>query len=410
MPAALAVGLLLVGVAGAVTRPFGAPSWAAPVAAAVVDLLTGAATPAQAHHSLGELSQPIAFLLAAVPLAVLLDRLGFFAAAAKVSTRRGQGLGGLWVLAAVVTTVLNLDASVVLLTPLYVRIARRRGTDPFAAGVQPLILAWLASSALPVSNLTNLIVASGTGAPATAFAVNLGLPSLAATVVGWLCYRRMAARRQPPHADGDTTVADSGALDASERSALRIGGALVAVVLIGFVLGRDVGIVEWEVALAADVVLIGVGRAWRALPWRSIPVGTALVAASLGVLATAAVAHVDVAALIGGDSVAGLARTAGVAALAANVVNNLPALLVLLPGFHRHAGASLWAALLGVNMGPVLVVTGTLASLLWLETLVRLDVPVRRRDVTVVGLGVGLPAAVAGLGVLLLLHAAGVAS
>ena len=74
---------------------------------------------------------------------------------------RGRHLAlGLWVLGALVTTILNLDASVVLLTPLYVRIARRCGLDPLALAFQPVLLSCLASSALPVSNLTNLIAAS----------------------------------------------------------------------------------------------------------------------------------------------------------------------------------------------------------------------------------------------------------
>ncbi|HLH47326.1 MAG TPA: hypothetical protein VKV25_09215, partial [Acidimicrobiales bacterium] len=271
---------------------------------------------------------------------------------------------------------------------------------------------------LPVSNLTNLIAASNTGASAVTFLVHLGPPSLVASGAGWLCYRRAAprlmARRSASRPVLSGAAVDEAPLDAAERSALRLGGAVVLGVLVGFVLGRDVGIVEWQVAVAADVLLLLLlrfrGPEWRPLPWRSVPVGTALVAAALGVLATAAVAHVDVGSLLGGDSVGGLARTAGVAALGANVVNNLPALLVLLPSYGHHAGASLWAALLGVNMGPVLVVTGTLASLLWLETLASFDVPVRRSDVTLVGVLVGLPAAAAGVGTLLVLRAAGVSA
>ena len=94
---------------------------------------------------------------------------------------RGSRGGGLWVLAALVTTVLNLDAAVVLLTPLYVSIARRSGRDPLALAFQPVLLASLASSALPVSNLTNLIAASATGATTGGFVAHLALPSLVAT-------------------------------------------------------------------------------------------------------------------------------------------------------------------------------------------------------------------------------------
>lgn len=397
--AALAVILLLVGVAGAVARPFRLPAWVTPTAAAAVALVAGAAAVGASEAALRSLASPIAFLLAAVPLSVLLDDLGFFEAAATVLTSRTRSVGGLWILAAGVTTVLNLDAAVVLLTPLYIRIARQKGLDPLTVAAMPLVLSWLASSALPVSNLTNLIAASETGATSTDFLVHLGPPSLAAVVVGWLCYR-WGLRPGVMRAGGGRP------LDAGDRRALAVGGGVVLAVLAGFVAGRDVGIAEWEVALAADAVLLA-GRGRREPPWRAVPVGTALVAASLGVLATAAAAHVPVGRWLGGPGVLGLARTAGVAALAANVINNLPALLVLGPSLHGQ-GPTLWAALVGVNMGPVLVVTGTLASLLWVDTVRRMEVPVRAVDVTRVGVRVGLPGALAGLGVLLALAAVGI--
>jgi arsenical pump membrane protein len=113
--------------------------------------------------------------------------------------------------------------------------------------------------------------------------------------------------------------------------------------------------------------------------------------------------------LLGGSDLLGLAQTAGVSAMLANVLNNLPALIVLLPAVGAHPSSSLWAMLIGVNMGPVILATGTLASLLWLATLRRLDVAVSAWDVTRVGVRVGLPAAASGLATLLVLHAAGIA-
>ncbi len=48
---------------------------------------------------------------------------------------------GLWLLAAATTVVLNLDTTVVLLTPLYLRLARRVGVDPLPLAAIPLLLA-----------------------------------------------------------------------------------------------------------------------------------------------------------------------------------------------------------------------------------------------------------------------------
>jgi arsenical pump membrane protein len=61
---------------------------------------------------------------------------------------------------------------------------------------------------------------------------------------------------------------------------------------------------------------------------------------------------------------------AGLAAVLANVVNNLPATLVLLGalGPAPHPGLVL-AALLGVNIGPNLTYVGSLATLLWRRVL-----------------------------------------
>ena len=391
---------LLVGVAGAVAKPWRLPAWAVPAVAAAVVLAAGGLSVHATRSALSPLRDPIAFLLTAVPLAVLLDRYGWFAEVAALLTRRGAGRGGLWVLAALVTTVLNLDASVVLLTPLYVTIAKQTGRDPLLLAAQPVLLALLASSALPVSNLTNLIAVSATGASTGQFVAALGLPSLAATAVGWVAYRRWADARQ-----GEVAVAAASAPADVDRRVLAVGGAVVAVVLVGFTVGADLGVAPWVVALAADVALVALTRR---VPWREVPVGTALVAATLGVLAAAAAAHLPVRTLVGGTSTLATLRTVGATALAANVANNLPALLVALPAIGGHPGPPLWSTLIGVNMGPVLLATGSLASLLWLDALGRLGVAVRARDFSAVGVRVGLPAFVAGAAVHVGLHVAGV--
>lgn len=410
----LRIILLLVGVFGAVARPFRLPAWSLPLLAVVVALAAGAVSFGGAWTALDPLRAPIGFLLAAVPLAALLDRLGFFSSAAALLTRGRRGVGGLWVMAAVVTALLNLDAAVVLLTPLYVGIARRTGRDPLTLALAPVLLACLASSVLPVSNLTNLIAVARTGAGTAAFLANLGLPSLAAVVVGWLAWRRFVVGEEPgvdPAAPADPAHF----ADVVDRRAMLIGCPLLAAVLAGFVIGHSAGIEPWAVALAADAVLLLADRlvpsggdgSSRVLPWRSVPVGTAVVALSLGVLADAAAMHLPVARLIAGTSTGALARTAALSALAANLFNNLPALLVALPALGRHVTPTLWAVLLGVNMGPVLLVTGSLASLLWLETLGRLGVRAHARDFGRAGAIVGLPAGAAALAVSLAVHALG---
>jgi arsenical pump membrane protein len=280
--------------------------------------------------------------------------------------------------------------------------------------VQPVLLACLASSALPVSNLTNLIAASWTGVGTGGFVSHLALPSLAATLVGWSAYRRLGHRARPspaPPVVAATTPAPPATGKDAGAGVMKAAALVVGAVVLGFTFGYLVGVQPWMVALAAVAALVIVSARTtrdipRSVPWASVPAGTAVTVLSLGVLASATAAHLSLGPVLKGGGVVDLARDAALSAGAANVVNNLPALLVGLEKMGHHAGPGLWGVLVGVNMGPVLLVTGSLASLLWLATMRRLGVAARARDFTRYGVAVGLPAAASGLGVTLLMKAA----
>jgi len=71
----------------------------------------------------------------------------------------------------------------------------------------------------------------------------------------------------------------------------------------------------------------------------------------------------------GGTSLPALLATAALAAAVANVINNLPAVLVLLPLAAATGPAAILAVLIGVNIGPNLTYAGSLATLLWRRVL-----------------------------------------
>jgi arsenical pump membrane protein len=58
-----------------------------------------------------------------------------------------------------------------------------------------------------------------------------------------------------------------------------------------------------------------------------------------------------------------------IAAVAANLLNNLPATLTLLPVAAATGPATALALLIGVNIGPNLTCIGSLANLLWRRAL-----------------------------------------
>jgi len=329
---------------------------------------------------LSSLWPALAFLLAAVPLAALLDRVGFFeAAAATLAGRRGHDTSvlGLWVLAALTTAVLNLDTTVVLLTPLYVRLAQRARTDPVPLVAVPLLLASFASSVLPVSNLTTLIVTDHLRVGVGAVLAHLALPSVVASSVGWLAYRRRYPTRL---AAGRPTEPD--------RHALTVGGVVVGVILVGFVIGPSFGIAPWMTAAGADVVLIGVVRV---VPWRAVPILTAAWVAALAALAALVVPSDALTGIVGHANPVALTGIAAGAAGLANVVNNLPALLVALDGVHRMSWG-MWSWLLGVNVGAVFLPAGALANLLWLRIARAEGLHIGLRRYATITIPVALPA------------------
>jgi arsenical pump membrane protein len=376
-----AIVLLAIGVVAMFVRPLGAPLWLGPVAAAVVGVATRIVHWSDASDAMQLLTKPLLFLLFAVPLAILLDRIGVFAALAAMVDGGEHLVAWLWLLAAAVTIVFNLDASVVLLTPLYIRIAQRHGYSLEMLAFQPAILACLASNPLPVSNLTNLIVAEHFDLSVGEFLRHLLLPTVAACVVGWLAFRRTFATAAAPQFAGIDHPVDSGAL--------RRGLPIVGFVLVGFTVGAALGVPEWIVAALA---LVWAAVLAKDLPIRSIPYDAMLVAAGLAVLVAGASQHLGFAKVFEAAGAMGRMRALLFGVVVSDLSNNLPAVLVGARSVRDRS--QVWPLLIGANIGPVLVISGALSGLLWRDTAAGLGVNVSARRYSAIGLRVGLPALV----------------
>ena len=73
------------------------------------------------------------------------------------------------------------------------------------------------------------------------------------------------------------------------------------------------------------------------------------------------------------------------AAVLANLLNNVPALLLLLPAAAAAGPETVLAVLIGVNVGPNLTYTGSLATLLWRRVLRERDAEPSHREFHVLG-------------------------
>lgn len=309
-------------------------------------------------EQLRAIAPALAFLLAGVPLAALLDRLGFFDAIVDAlrSRDRPLTLGQLWVLAAITTVVLNLDTTIVLLTPLYIRLARRAGLDPLPLAAVPLLLASLASSVLPVSNLTTLIATDRLDLSTWEVTAHLAAPAAVACTVAWVLHRR----RHPELLS--VVVPDDDAVERFDRRGpLHFGGALVGALLVAFVVGPRWGVAPWIAVAVADVVLM---VRLRHVPWRSIPVVMACAVAAVAAIVAVLVPPDALTGALQHDDPGAVMVLAASGTLAANIVNNLPAVLVAVDGLST-ATWGFWGWLLGVNAGAVLLPLGAVANLLW---------------------------------------------
>jgi arsenical pump membrane protein len=91
-----------------------------------------------------------------------------------------------------------------------------------------------------------------------------------------------------------------------------------------------------------------------------------------------------------GNDLPDLAQVAGVGAVASNLLNNLPAYLVLEPHAAGGGDTRLLALLLGTNVGPMVLLWGSLATLLWRARLRARGLDVSARQFAAFGL-LGVP-------------------
>lgn len=375
-------GIAAFATSGVILRPWGLPEaiWAVLGAAALVLLALLPWQEALAAAVKG--ADVYLFLTGMMLLAELARREGLFdwlaahaAQAAKGSATRLFGLT--YLVGIVVTAFLSNDATAVVLTPAVYAAATAARAKPLPYLVACAMIANAGSFVLPISNPANLVLYDGQMPALLPWLKQFALPSLLSigatyAALRWLFRKELGA-----------SVADV----ASVRS-LSNGGKYAAYG-IGFAATVLLLASAFDIQLGAPTFAAGAATALfvllenREAPWpllKGVSWGILPLVAGLFVLVQGLNHTGIVAALTGlltgavSQSVTATAWIAGAGlAFATNLMNNLPAGLiaesVVTPA---HPPAVLKSALLiGVDVGPNLSVTGSLATILWLIALRR---------------------------------------
>ncbi len=358
--------------------------WAAAAVAGLLTIVTGLLPLKEAGDVTARVGPVLGFLVAVTVLAELAERAEVFEQAAdRVSRAAGGSVGRLFVMicgiGAMTTILLSLDTTAVLLTPVVLALAARLELPPLPFAMTAVWLANTASLLLPVSNLTNLLAADKLGMSASTYVSKMLLPAVVAIATTVLVLR-VRFRRElrgrfvpgPRHQPSD-----------------RVLFAVSAVCCVGFGPAVIAGAPAWAAATPAAAVTVG-AFAWRRrselrlglVPWRLVLLveGLFLVISAAGRHGLDRLLH-DV---LGGG---GTWRVGGLSAAVANAFNNLPAYLALERETSRH---DLLALLCGVNIGPLVLVWGSLATLLWRERCKARGVNVGARQFAGIGI-VGVP-------------------
>ena len=379
------------------------------LAAGVLCVVTGLLPAAEAEQNIQRILPLLLFLASVIVLANLArDALVFDVIATRLAIMARGGYPALFLLcvafASVTTILLNLDTTAVLITPVLLALAARAGIAALPLAMTTIWLANTASLLLPVSNLTNLLAADRIALSAPAFAERMWAPqlaSIAATMLFlWVFYWRRGRRG----ADHYTPPVPIRLGTARERTLFRVtgGACLLFVAAIPFI-REEIGLAAAAAAAVAVIAFAALDRSRLRLhlvPWQLLILVTGLFL----VVPTLSRYGLDevMTALIGTDpGPAGAYRAAAAGAGLSNLLNNLPAYTageaVVPPG----NDLTLFALLIGTNVGPIVTPWASLATLLCLEACRRHRLRVSMSAFVLTGLGLACTALTASVGALL---------
>lgn len=356
-----------VAVALVALRPWRIPSWIWPVIGAVAVIALGSETVVAALQAIARQWNVLLFILGLMLLAAAAEESGAFAWLTDVALERAGGSRRrlfvlLFLTGAVLTLTLSNDATAVVLTPVVYRAIAKRGGDamPFLFGCT--FVADTASFGLPFANPANILILPH--AEFWPYVLHLGPPQILAITLNLAIFLALFRSRLRGRYEAQPAAAPSASGVRTLVVAAGVAIAYVAALIVHWPLG--------PVAVAGGVAALVVARVEPNAAWRHVSMSTFALLFGLFALLDAvgragfeawsvhAMATAQQWGSLGLDAAA-----AGGAALFANLFNNLPVAIVssyLVAHAPAHAAYPL---IVGVDLGPNLTMTGSIATILW---------------------------------------------
>ena len=380
-------GVAALATAGVILRPWKLPEAVWAVLGALVLVLAGLLPWRAALLAVGEGMDVYLFLLGMMLLSEVARREGLLDWLAAHAVRHAGGSARrlfllVYGVGTVVTVFLSNDATAVVLTPAVFAAARAAHAKPLPYLFACAFIANAASFVLPISNPANLVLYASQMPPLWAWLGQFLLPSalsIAATLAALLSMERACLRETIKSDIAQPDLPVGGVV-----AALGIG-ATVLILMGASAIGAQLGMPTALAGIATSTVVLVRNRQapWKVLggvSWLVLPLVAGLFVLVEGLKQTGVFMQLSSLLHHAAEySDTGAAAGGGVLlAFVTNLMNNLPAGLIARSTIAvAHAPSQVTDALLvGVDLGPNLSVTGSLATILWLTALRREGVEV----------------------------------
>ncbi|GAA7756058.1 arsenic transporter [Helicobacter pylori] len=372
--------------AGVLFRPFRLPEpfWA--MAGALVLCVAGLLPWRDALEAVARGNDVYLFLAGMILISELARKTGLFDHVAALAVRAARGSARtlfalVYGFGIAVTAFMSNDATAVVLTPAVIAATRAaRVKHPLPYLYACAFIANAASFLLPISNPANLVLFGDRMPPLTSWLARFTLPSVVAIAMTFivLYWTQRDALAEPIANDVPTPPLTLQAW-LTTLGIMLTGAALLTASLHGQDLGWPTfigGLLTLAVVCATQPRLLV--PALKEVSWGVLPLVAGLFVLVAGLAQTGLTAQLAhwvrmLSGLQGPEAVLGAGVAGVLVGITSNIVNNLPAGLFAASALAAgHASDTVTAAvLIGVDLGPNLSITGSLATLLWLTALRR---------------------------------------